>query len=124
MFDGDVILIVEDQPFIALDLADTVVSLGGSVFGPFATVTETLANLGSKAISGAIVDVMLLDRDITPVAVYLAENSISVVVHSATEVPGGLARRYPDLAVIAKPAPALSVVSRLKQLMQLASSKS
>lgn len=120
MFDAALILIVEDEVLIALDLADAVTEFGGRLAGPFATVREAMAALESEVIAGAILDAILLDRDITPVASYLAERGIPLVIHSGTGLPRDLAVLHPDLAVVGKPAAASSVVSRLEQEMRVA----
>ena len=43
MLNGLAILIVEDEAFIAIDLADAITDLGGVVIGPVASVAEALA---------------------------------------------------------------------------------
>ncbi len=53
------ILIVEDDPFIALDLQDIFETAGFSVLGPAATVSTAMTYL-----SGAEVDVALLDYNL------------------------------------------------------------
>lgn len=120
MFGAATILIVEDEPIVAMDLADTVSELGGCVLGPFATVREALANLEHSPINGAILDANLQDRDITPLASRLADNKIPLVVHSGIGLPRELAALHPDLPVIAKPATSSSVTFRLAREMGLA----
>ena len=120
MFRAEIILIVEDEPIIAMDLADAVSELGGGVVGPFATVWEAFASLEHNAISGAILDATLQDRDITPLAAHLIGRDIPIVIHSGTGLPKELAALHPDLAVIAKPATSSWVTSRLARGMGLA----
>jgi CheY-like chemotaxis protein len=120
MFRSELILIVEDEPIVAMDLADAVTELGGRLVGPFATVWEALPSLDSHAISGAILDATLQDRDITPIARRLVEKGIPLVVYSGTGLPEELAAVHPGLTVIAKPATSPSVASRLAREMRLA----
>lgn len=118
MFGAKPILIVEDEPFIALDLADAVAEWDGKVIGPFSTVREALDILDRQAIAAAILDARLADRDITPVALRLASAGIPFVVHTGTGLPPEVAERWPNVPVLMKPSAALSVVQRLWAEMQ------
>ena len=118
MFSNLPILIVEDEILIALSLAEAVAELKGDVLGPVSTVREALEVLDSKEIAGAILDANLLDRDITPVAMRLADTCIPFVMHTATGLPPEVAKRWPDLPVLPKPAPPLMVAQRLWIEMQ------
>jgi len=121
MFQAQPILIVEDEPLIAMDLADAVAALDGVVLGPLASVRETLELLDHEEVSGAILDCSLSDRDITPVALRLAASGIPLVVHSATGLPAEVAAHWPRLPVLTKPAAARAVAERLlKEMAKLA----
>ncbi len=120
MLQGKCILIVEDDPILAMDLVDQVEQCEGIVIGPVPTVHDALeildhAALGTSqpAIAAAILDVQLRDRDVTPVALRLSEAGVPFVVHTGTGPPPVLTERLPDLPVVMKPAPASEVVERL-----------
>lgn len=113
MFGSKPVLIVEDEFIIAMALADAVAECDGTVVGPFATVSETLAALDQVMIAAAILDARLTDRDITPVALRLAREGIPLVVHSGTGLPPEVASEWPDLPVFLKPGDAQDVVQRL-----------
>ncbi len=113
MFREQPILIVEDEPFIAMTLADAVAELKGVVIGPLATVRETLEILDRQVVAAAILDAELRDRDITPVALRLAYMGVPLVIHSGTGLPPAVAALRPDLPLIMKSASALTVVHRL-----------
>ena len=55
------ILVAEDEPFIALDVALAIEDAGGMVAGPAASVKEALALIESLPVVGAILDVNLAD---------------------------------------------------------------
>ena len=55
------ILIVEDDPFIAIDLQDAMEDAGYDVLGPVATVRHGLATL-----QGQVPDVAILDYNLGP----------------------------------------------------------
>jgi hypothetical protein len=103
MLDQKSILIVEDNVFLAIDLAMAVEDLGGSVVGPVARVDEAMSLLVKHRISGAVLDSQLEDRDITPVVLSLVEQGVPLVIHSGTGLPAALALAHPDLPVLAKP---------------------
>ncbi len=118
MFSFLPILIVEDEFLIALSLAEAVAELEGDVLGPVPTVREALQVLDSRQIAGAILDAKLLDRDVTPVALRLADTGIPFVMHTATGLPPEVAERWPDVPVLHKPVPPLTVAHRLWIEMQ------
>lgn len=112
------VLIVEDEPFIALDLAMAVEDAGGVVVGPVGSVREALAILQSAAVSGAILDVDLSDRDITPVAKLLIWSDIPTIFATGVGLPPELQARHSELIVYAKPANADVLVERLMALIR------
>lgn len=113
------ILIVDNDPLIAGELALTVERAGGRVVGPFAYVADALRRLGSENISGAVLDIELLDRNITPVVLYLVRRAVPVVVHTASALPAELASTHPALALVSKPCPPEDVVELLFDLIHL-----
>jgi len=117
MFRQRSVLIVEDEPLIALDLTAQVVARAGRVIGPLPTVTETLAVLEDVDVDGAILDANLVDRDVTPVALLLARQGVPFVLHSAIGIPVELRRELPSLPVVPKPADPSIVIARLLALM-------
>lgn len=123
MFQAQAILIVEDEPFVAIELSDAVESLGGVVIGPFPRVSEALALLETAVVAGAILDVQLRDRDITPVALHLAGSNTPLVFHTGTGLPPDLAERFSDPAIVMKPTPAEIVAKRLWDEMQKATQR-
>jgi DNA-binding response OmpR family regulator len=66
------ILIVEDEPFIALTLEDMLDELGFTVAGTVSHVAEAIELIGRESIDGALLDVNLGTQKIDPVADVLA----------------------------------------------------
>ena len=118
MFSAQLILIVEDEPLLAMDLAEAVEDLEGVVIGPVSTVAAALELLETVSVAAAILDANLLDRDITPVALRLASASVPLVVYTGTGLPAEVVAQRPDLPVLRKPAGAQVVVQRLVCEMQ------
>ena len=113
MLENQNILIVEDEVLIAMELADAVIEVGGSVVGPARSVAEALTILDAASVTAAILDVTLTDRDVTPVGLALAERGIPFIVHSAIGVPDALIRARPTIRLLDKPASPKSVVAVL-----------
>ncbi len=115
------ILIVEDEPFIALDLACAVEDAGGEPVGPATSVRRALALVGDGGIDGAILDVDLVDGHSVPVLEVLAARGVPVVIHTGIGLPEAARDRFPAVPVHVKPTPALTLVAALAQLLAVSS---
>lgn len=115
MFDGHTILIVEDEPLLALDLADAVTLLGGRVLGPVPSKLLAFDLIQGRLPDGAILDAKLLDGEVTPLALYLHERGVPFVVHTGTGLPPGLSELADQTTVLMKPAGSALVASELSQ---------
>jgi len=103
LLERQAIFIAEDEPFIALDLVFAVEDAGGLVVGPVASVEEALELLLSSPVDGAILDVNLIDRDITPVVALLTERGVPIILQSGVGPPRELSEGFPHLTVHIKP---------------------
>ncbi len=115
MLNGLAILIVEDEPLVALDLAEAVLRVAGRPVGPVPTVAEALELLKTEDIEAAILDANLTDRDVTPLALALIGRGVPFIVHTGTGLPEELARQYPGITVVPKPARSTRVLAALLQ---------
>lgn len=122
MLKGRTILIVEDEPLVAFDLADRIEDEGGIVAGPVPTVAEGLSLADANAPAAAILDANLEDCDVTQLALALIERGTPFVIYTGTGLPDALARIHPDLPVIMKPAQTRLVVEALDRRIGVASS--
>ena len=119
MLGGARVLVLEDEAIVALDIADEIEAAGGLVVGPYASVAVALAALEGVEVSGAILDVNLVDRDVTPVAIYLSDRGVSIIVHTGIGLPTELRRALPDLPLMLKPTPSRALVEALEaQILQ------
>lgn len=117
MLEQRTIFIAEDEPYIALDLACAVEDAGGRVVGPAASVAEALRLLETETVDGAILDVNLIDRDITPVVVLLAAQGVPMILQSGKGLPPELAARFPDLTVHVKPCTSAKLIDELAAML-------
>lgn len=118
-FDDTRVLIVEDEPFIAWDLAQAVESAGGVVIGPAATIAQALALIQASVLEAAILDVNLPDGHIGPVLESLRQD-VAAVIHSGVGLPQELRDRFPHIPVYFKPTPAEVLTKRLFSLRRQA----
>ena len=85
--DGRSILIVEDEPLIALDIADALQQAGAAVLTTD-TLKHALVEVERPGIAGAIVDRALKDGDTTPLCERLNERGIPFMVYSGFSQTG------------------------------------
>ncbi|OLS08116.1 response regulator receiver protein, partial [Brucella abortus] len=74
------ILVVEDEVFVALDVAATVEDANGTVVGPVGTVRQAIDLINRQEVDAAILDVNLADGDVEPVLDRLKSRNIFVVI--------------------------------------------
>jgi DNA-binding response OmpR family regulator len=111
-------LIVEDEPFVALDLALAVEDAGSIPVGPAGSVREALALLASGEVAAAILDVNLSDGDVFPVLQVLIDRGVPVIVQTGVAVPPELRSRFPGLTVLAKPVKSEVLLAKLLALLR------
>lgn len=118
MLGGKGILVCDDEPFIALDLGIRVEEAGGMLIGPAASITEAMLLLDNHTVHGAILDVHLVDGEVTPVAARLLKCSVSVVVHTGVGLPPALQQRVPPISVFIKPTQPKLLIDALARLLR------
>ena len=107
------VLVAEDQPFIALDLAFAVEDAGGKVVGPATSSKEALALLAAGNVGAAILDVNLVDGDSSALIEVLVGLDIPFIVHTAVDLPSAMTARFSELVVQLKPCPAATLIAQL-----------
>ena len=112
------VLIVEDEPLIALALATAVEEARGKVIGPAGSVREALVLIERYLVQAAVLDVNLSDRDVTPIAELLIEGGVPMVFYSGLALPVALRERYPSAVVFKKPTPPVQLLTGLVALMR------
>ena len=80
------ILIVEDEPLIAMMLEDFLESLGHSIFATCDSVDTALAEVEKGGFDVAILDVNLKGQNVWPVAARLREHGVPFVIASGGHV--------------------------------------
>lgn len=114
---GERVLVVEDEMFVAQDIAYGVQDAGGAVIGPVPTVEEAM-ELMEEGPTGAILDVNLLDGDVTPVLERLVRLGVPAVVNTGTARPWEMESEFPSVPVFTKPTDPEVLADALRQAVE------
>jgi DNA-binding response OmpR family regulator len=83
MLCGERILVVEDEALVSLLVEDELLEAGARIVGPAASVREALQLVETATtdggLSGAVLDIMLADEEVRPVAERLAALGVPFV---------------------------------------------
>jgi CheY-like chemotaxis protein len=114
---GHSILIVEDEPLIAMMLEDFLDSLGHKVVGTAETVDEALARADEGGFDVAIVDVHLKGgQTVWPVADRLAERGVPFILATGGHIEPP-PERHAGAPVLSKPYTIDAIEPVLKQAL-------
>lgn len=111
------VLVVDDEPLIAMDLERILTDEGASVAGPCGHLDEAQACIREECLSAAVLDVRLGGEMITPVAEMLAEANVPFVLYSGQVATDPRLSGWPNSAFLSKPAPGRLVVETLRRLV-------
>jgi CheY-like chemotaxis protein len=109
---GRRILVVEDEPFIAIDLMLAIEDAGAKPIGPATTVREALEMIETQAPDAAVLDVNLPDGHVGAVIEALPRTT-SIVVHTGVGLPDEIRAVRPDIPVFFKPTPPIRLLGQL-----------
>jgi CheY-like chemotaxis protein len=96
------LLVVEDEPLIAMLLVDLLDELGCTVAAQASSVAEGLDRANDTSFDAAILDVNLRGHPVWPLADALQEKGIRFVLATGND-GRQTQQRYPGAAVLAKP---------------------
>jgi DNA-binding response OmpR family regulator len=109
------ILVVEDEPLIALEVHDVLADAGFEVIGPAATAREGLALISAGPIDAAVLDVNLGRETSEAVARELSARGVpflAVSGYAAEQRPGV----FEKALFLAKPFRAVDLVTSIRKL--------
>jgi len=110
---GKSILIVEDEPLVALDLHTTLSTVEASLISA-ASAGEAITLIGYAEVSAAIVDVQLGSEDAAQVCDLLASRQIPFLFYTGRADTTILRAAWPDVPVLKKPATSAAIVAALE----------
>ena len=79
---GKRILVVEDELYLGMDIKETLERAGAIVYGPILDRTSAGQIARFQAVDGAILDLSVSGGDVSPVALYLQEQSIPCLFYT------------------------------------------
>ncbi len=107
------VLLVEDDPYVAMDLSASIEDYHGRVVGPTRTATETLELLRDEAISAAVVNWHLPGHSAAPIAKWLAERHIPFVINASAQLDETDRALHAAVPILNRPVKPRSVIARL-----------
>jgi CheY-like chemotaxis protein len=111
---GRVVLVVEDEPLVALDIIELLNEFGATVLTA-RTVQDALALIASAEVSSAVIDINLAGEDCSPICQHLSERGIPFVFHTGySDAP--ILSKWSSAPVIGKPANGARIVEVLTGL--------
>ena len=111
---GRTILIAEDEPFIAMDIASACETAGAVVLTA-ATLKAAARVVEHDCLSAAVLDFGLRDGHVDPLCLRLNERNIPYVLHSGYTHYGDACHRG---IVIAKPAPPNMLIEAIVRVLR------
>ncbi len=111
--DDQIILLVEDEPFILADIQQALENVGARVL-PATTVGEALALLASQAVTASILDYKLQGGTADDLCHQLTERKIPFVIYSGYTNVEGECNRW---EIVSKPADPRELVTRVLRVL-------
>jgi CheY-like chemotaxis protein len=102
MPDSRSILVVEDEPLIAMLVADWLAELGCEVIGPVARASEAIPHIEAQRLTAVLLDVSLGPEDSFSVADLAVSKGIPIAFVTGRAV-GDLPNRFKDVRLLPKP---------------------
>ena len=116
LFSRRIVLLVEDEPLIALDVEHHLRKAGARVITT-AHLDTALSMSGHPDLSGAVIDLCLGDESAVPIFRRLAHRNLPFVVHTGY-ASDALAREWPSVPIIQKPATPDEITDALSHLFR------
>lgn len=110
-------LVVEDEPLVALDLELGLGDAGANVCGPFAKCEPALAALADEnPVDAAVLDINLGNETCEEIATRLKDRRIPYILHTGDWHAAGEVVDRLDAPIVAKPAPIKRIIDALLEL--------
>jgi DNA-binding response OmpR family regulator len=111
---GHVLLVVEDEPLIALDLAEMLTASGANVVSA-GKASDAIASTDRLDLSAAILDVKINGEDCSAVCHQLSEHGIPFLFYTG-DTKASILVNWSDAAVIGKPATSKQILDAVAKL--------
>jgi two-component sensor histidine kinase/CheY-like chemotaxis protein len=95
-------LLVEDEPLVAMMMADVLSDFDFTVLGPFASVDKAIAAVDEASLHFALLDINLRGEMVYPVAARLRELGVPFIFMTGY-APEGVSKEFNDAPILKKP---------------------
>jgi PAS domain S-box-containing protein len=99
---GGRVMIVEDEPLVAMAMSELMAELGMIVIGPFGRVGQAIAALKDNPVNAALLDINLAGELVYPLADRLMANNVPFVFVTGYGSES-IDRRYANVRILQKP---------------------
>ncbi|WAJ31296.1 response regulator [Antarcticirhabdus aurantiaca] len=106
------ILIVEDEFFVADEVAQEFASIGAEVIGPVSSLSEAFRIIEGAPLDGAVLDIKLRGEVVFPLAEKLRERGVSIVFLTGYE-RWSIPQTYQSIPLCEKPADSEQIAKAL-----------
>jgi len=113
---GTRVLIVEDEPLVAMDHADRLIDAGAHIVGPCALVSEAMEVLEKDDVDVAVIDYVLGDGNTEPLQAALDQKQVPYVI--VTAYPRVLVRRDGQQTIHTKPVSTETLCAAVKAVKE------
>jgi DNA-binding response OmpR family regulator len=110
------ILIVEDEPLLAMAMCEQLSEAGFEIAGVAPTLAKAMTLLDQVECGAAILDCQLRGESVEPLAVSLSERSIPFLFYSGG-TGGDVLERFRASPLVSKPASTVALITALKALL-------
>lgn len=108
------VLVIEDQFFVAMSVADAIEESGGRPLGPAASVADALRILDHERVDLALVDINLEGELSYPAIDALRERGVNVILMTGYDSPS-IDSGYRSLPRLRKPVSRPILIERVRQ---------
>ena len=118
---GKRILVVEDEPLVALDIVAALEGVGAEVVGSAGTAKEALSLIDDTALDAALLDANLRGHPVDEIAAALAARNIPFLFVTGYG-PGSLPKAFAKTAMLSKPFSQEQLVAAVTSLVEVPAS--
>jgi DNA-binding response OmpR family regulator len=111
------ILVVEDEPLVALELAERLQAIGCSVLGPAITLKMASSLLDSETPTAALLDFNILGESVTPIAERLKQAEVPFAVVTSYALQAADDEALQSAPIINKPLTLADIERTLRSLL-------
>ena len=107
------ILIVEDEPIVALNYASILEEAGYEILGPVGTIGKGIEIIEHERLDGAVLDIDLSGVPVDPIILALQQKGVPYIFVSAFP---GMVGPYRDAVFLEKPCTAAQLIKAVNEL--------